>query len=91
MISMELAVDYERCQGSHIFSTVNGAVRPPHMSQDPPVLIVDGVDSAWEDTEICIGLKGTCDTLESLCYDSKVCWYVLFGNEDCCYSSKFEV
>ena len=91
MTKMEIAVDYEHCAGSHVFTTVNGEMRPPFMTKNPPVLKVNRVNTSWEETEICIGLQAPCNDLRTLCYGKHVCWYVLFGNNDCCVENSFHV
>jgi hypothetical protein len=62
------------CTGSSIaWMTVGGEFRSPTFTHATSVLKITNIA---QDMNICIGLQGTCNTIEKLCGGSN-CWYAL--------------
>ena len=86
-VKLLIGVDYERCNGSHVSTTVDGQVRAPFMIPRPSLIIVSPLPEGNATTRVCITLRAPCDTPDKLCYGSPHCRYALLGSETgagCC-------
>ena len=83
---LQIGVDAMKCQGSHVYTRVNGLIKAPFMQLNPPVIIVKPLPEA-ENIEICLALRAPCETPNKLCYGSPNCFYSLMENDlgnSCC-------
>lgn len=72
----------DQCYGSHAFTTLNNAYKPPSMQKSPGLIRVSQLNltqAKAKNMKVCITLKEPCTTLRQLC-GASVCWYALLDN-----------